>query len=102
MITNWRVMFMVGALPALLAFYLQLQGGRVARMARQPRSPAPGPQIALRLRAPGVHLQASLGYLPIFLFLILLMTAFTSFSHGTQDLYPTFLPTTASATPTSA
>jgi SHS family lactate transporter-like MFS transporter len=32
-----------------------------------------------------------LGYLPSFLFLVLLMTAFTSFSHGTQDLYPTFL-----------
>ena len=30
-------------------------------------------------------------YLPSFLFLVLLMTAFTSFSHGTQDLYPTFL-----------
>jgi SHS family lactate transporter-like MFS transporter len=32
-----------------------------------------------------------IGYLPAFLFVILLMTAFTSFSHGTQDLYPTFL-----------
>src|SRR6185437_3623348 len=29
--------------------------------------------------------------LPVFLFIIVLMTAFTSFSHGTQDLYPTFL-----------
>jgi SHS family lactate transporter-like MFS transporter len=32
-----------------------------------------------------------LGYLPTFLFVIVLMTAFTSFSHGTQDIYPTFL-----------
>ena len=30
-------------------------------------------------------------FLPAFLFLVVLMTAFTSFSHGTQDLYPTFL-----------
>ena len=30
-------------------------------------------------------------YLGSFLFLILLMFAFNSFSHGTQDLYPTFL-----------
>jgi SHS family lactate transporter-like MFS transporter len=29
--------------------------------------------------------------MPIFLFLVVLMAAFTSFSHGTQDLYPTFL-----------
>jgi SHS family lactate transporter-like MFS transporter len=32
-----------------------------------------------------------LKFLPTFLFLILLMTAFMSFSHGTQDVYPTFL-----------
>ena len=30
-------------------------------------------------------------FLPPFLFLVLLMTAFMSFSHGTQDVYPTFL-----------
>ena len=30
-------------------------------------------------------------FLPTFLFLIVLMTAFMSFSHGTQDVYPTFL-----------
>jgi SHS family lactate transporter-like MFS transporter len=30
-------------------------------------------------------------YGPTFLFLILLMTGFNAFSHGTQDLYPTFL-----------
>ena len=32
-----------------------------------------------------------LEFLPTFIFLILLMTAFMSISHGTQDLYPTFL-----------
>jgi hypothetical protein len=30
-------------------------------------------------------------FLPTFLFLVVLMTAFMSFSHGTQDVYPTFL-----------
>ena len=34
-----------------------------------------------------------LAFLPTFLFLVLLMTAFMSFSHGTQDVYPTFLLT---------
>jgi len=32
-----------------------------------------------------------LTYLGTFAFLVVLMFAFTSFSHGTQDLYPTFL-----------
>jgi SHS family lactate transporter-like MFS transporter len=35
--------------------------------------------------------QRLLEFLPTFLFLVLLMTAFMSFSHGTQDVYPTFL-----------
>jgi SHS family lactate transporter-like MFS transporter len=43
-----------------------------------------------------VHLKE---FLPTFLFLILLMTAFMSFSHGTQDLYPTFLAVSAKLTP---
>jgi MFS transporter, SHS family, lactate transporter len=38
-------------------------------------------------------------FLPTFLFLVLLMTAFMSFSHGTQDVYPTFLATQAKLTP---
>jgi SHS family lactate transporter-like MFS transporter len=35
--------------------------------------------------------QGILAYLSSFLFVVLLMFAFTSFSHGTQDIYPTFL-----------
>jgi SHS family lactate transporter-like MFS transporter len=40
-----------------------------------------------------------LHFLPTFLFLVLLMTAFMSFSHGTQDLYPTFLTVYAKLKP---
>jgi SHS family lactate transporter-like MFS transporter len=40
-----------------------------------------------------------LAFLPTFLFLVLLMTAFMSFSHGTQDVYPTFLGTQARLSP---
>jgi SHS family lactate transporter-like MFS transporter len=40
-----------------------------------------------------------IAFLPTFLFLILLMTAFMSFSHGTQDVYPTFLGTYVKLTP---
>ena len=39
----------------------------------------------------GARTQLLLRFLPTFLFLVLLMTAFMSFSHGTQDVYPTFL-----------
>jgi SHS family lactate transporter-like MFS transporter len=91
MMTNWRVMFMLGALPALLAFYLQfkVEESPIWLASRDRRRLAP------KLRFDFARVEAiwktSIGYLPSFLFLVVLMTAFTSFSHGTQDLYPTFL-----------
>ena len=91
MMTNWRVMFMVGALPALLAFYLQykVKESPVWLASRDLRHTAP---ILVFDFARVQHIvKLSLRYLPSFLFLVVLMTAFTSFSHGTQDLYPTFL-----------
>ncbi|MCU1324071.1 MAG: major facilitator superfamily 1 [Acidobacteriaceae bacterium] len=88
MFTPWRVMFMIGTLPALLAFYVRFSvkespawlAGQEAR-AEERRNPQPK----------GVKRKEMLTYLPSFLFLVVLMTMFTSFSHGTQDLYPTFL-----------
>ncbi|CAN5650656.1 MFS transporter [soil metagenome] len=88
MFTPWRVMFMIGTLPALLAFYVRFSvkespawlAGQEAR-AEERRNPKPK----------GVKRKEMLTYLPSFLFLVVLMTMFTSFSHGTQDLYPTFL-----------
>ena len=56
----------------------------------------PGPR-ALSARAG--DLTCLMAFLPTFLFLILLMTAFMSFSHGTQDVYPTFLGTYVKLTP---
>jgi SHS family lactate transporter-like MFS transporter len=86
MFTPWRVMFMIGALPALLAFYLRLY---------VKESPAWLESRELRrsgaARSGGLSLAAIMKFLPAFLFIVVLMTAFTSFSHGTQDLYPTFL-----------
>jgi SHS family lactate transporter-like MFS transporter len=87
MLTPWRVMFMIGALPALLAFYMQF---KVAE------SPIWEAERKKRLaegtgRRSTLTFKQFLAYLPTFLFLVLLMTVFTSFSHGTQDLYPTFL-----------
>lgn len=88
MLANWRVLFMIGALPALLAFYLNYQVEESPAWLATHRGH--GSSAAAQVR-PRVELKVLFGYLPIFLFLILLMSAFTSFSHGTQDLYPTFL-----------
>src|SRR5580658_1507889 len=78
---GWRGMFVIGALPAFLVIYIRstvdespawLQG-RVAKGAGSGLS-----RDALKFVGP-------------FLLMTVLMFAFTSFSHGTQDLYPTFL-----------
>ncbi len=81
---GWRGLFMIGAAPALLVFFI-----------RSGVEESPVWLAARRQHAAGVRPSPLLGrlwtYAPTFLFLILLMTAFTSFSHGTQDMYPTFL-----------
>jgi SHS family lactate transporter-like MFS transporter len=77
---GWRGMFILGALPALLVLFIR---------AKVEESPAflaganakQGPGIARMLRDNSGR----------FLYVVLLMTAFNFFSHGTQDLYPTFL-----------
>ena len=78
---GWRGMFVIGALPAFLVIYIRTKvdespawlQGRVARDAES-------------------HLLKDIvTYLGTFTFLVVLMLAFNSFSHGTQDLYPTFL-----------
>ncbi len=84
---GWRGLFMLGASPALLVFYVQarVEESPVWLAAdRKRRSDPPGESYAKKI--------ASLkSFVPTFLFLIVLMTAFMSFSHGTQDVYPTFL-----------
>jgi SHS family lactate transporter-like MFS transporter len=96
---GWRGLFILGATPALLVFYVQ------ARVAESPVW-LEGKRNRLALAVGGVRPSrlstdwASLrAFLPTFLFLVLLMTAFMSFSHGTQDVYPTFLATQARLTP---
>lgn len=81
---GWRGMFLVGAIPALLVFYI---GGRVEE------SPAWKQGKALEAKTlPSMGLKRGvMQYAGTFIFLVLLMTGFNAFSHGTQDLYPTFL-----------
>ena len=89
---GWRGLFILGATPALLVFYVQ------ARVAESPVWLARGRSgwLVLQVRSAPMRPLLRLDYwhfLPTFLFLVLLMTAFMSFSHGTQDVYPTFLLT---------
>ena len=80
---GWRGMFAIGALPVLLAVYIYFKvdespvwlasRGAGDRSARTKIWPA----VAKNWR--------------VLLFALILMSAFNYFSHGTQDLYPTFL-----------
>jgi len=74
---GWRGMFMVGVLPAFLVLYIRRN---------VEESPTWKQHIAQSGPKPGIK-----GHWGLFIYVILLMTAFNSFSHGTQDIYPTFL-----------
>ena len=76
---GWRGMFFVGIAPALLVFLIRMHveesptfvAGRGRKRANPFRELARNWKIAL--------------------YMIVLMAAFNAYSHGTQDLYPTFL-----------
>jgi MFS transporter, SHS family, lactate transporter len=86
---GWRALFVVGALPAFLVLYIR---------AHVPESPT-----WLRQRLVLSEVEGStINFWPnlieilkrhwlLFLYVILLMTAFNAMSHGTQDQYQTFL-----------
>jgi SHS family lactate transporter-like MFS transporter len=84
---GWRGLFIMGATPALLAFYVQ------TRVAESPVWLAAAQKRKSRVALGEVAAwpRELMRFLPTFLFLVVLMTAFMSFSHGTQDVYPTFL-----------
>jgi len=92
---GWRGLFMLGALHALLVFYVhvRVQESPVWLAADRKRRPDPV-RTAFRQKLGLIS-----SFTPTFLFLVLLMTAFMSFSHGTQDVYPTFLEVQMKLTP---
>ena len=77
---GWRGMFMVGAAPALLVLFIRRNVEEspafVARHTRQARAD---------------FFSVARQHVGRLIYVVLLMTAFNFFSHGTQDLYPTFL-----------
>ncbi len=81
-IFGWRGLFVAGALPAGLVIYIR---------ARVPESPVWERQRHERKRTPVNVPRLIKEHGVLFLYAVLLMTAFNYMSHGTQDLYPTFL-----------
>jgi len=86
---GWRGMFVIGALPAFLVIYIR---------SKVDESPAwlQGQVSSKSESRLGRDIVANIG---LFLFLVLLMFSFNSFSHGTQDIYPTFLHANLRFTP---
>ena len=79
---GWRGLFVAGALPAFLVIYIR------ARVPESPvwqrnrvRSERPRIKMSIFIRQHGA----------LFVYAALLMTAFNYMSHGTQDLYATYL-----------
>ncbi|MCU1303389.1 MAG: Sialic acid transporter (permease) NanT [Candidatus Sulfotelmatobacter sp.] len=78
---GWRGMFVVGALPAFLIIYIR---------SKVEESPA-WVQGRISRESESRFGKDIFTYVGTFIFLVVLMFSFNSFSHGTQDLYPTFL-----------
>lgn len=77
---GWRGMFLIGALPIVLLPYIWF---------KVPESPV---WLAARARKESTALLPVLrSHWKLCIYLVLLMACFNFFSHGTQDLYPTFL-----------
>jgi len=76
---GWRGMFMVGVAPALLVLLIRIH---------VKESPV---FEAQRKKRPARPIAELFSHWKIALYMIVLMAAFNAFSHGTQDLYPTFL-----------
>ena len=82
----WRVLFLVGAVPSLLLLVLLRKVDESPAWLAQRKAAQSGARG--KRRSGGMEIVKNL---PSLLALTVLMTAFMSFSHGTQDLYPTFL-----------
>jgi SHS family lactate transporter-like MFS transporter len=76
---GWRPMFFIGGLPALLGLFVRfkVKESEVWKKTRQPNWSSLGREIVSHWK--------------LFLYLTLLMMMMNFASHGTQDMFPTFL-----------
>ncbi|MBV9269373.1 MAG: MFS transporter [Acidobacteriaceae bacterium] len=76
---GWRPLFFLGGLPALLALFVRfrVQESEVWRQTKRESWRQLGSAITANWK--------------LFLYLVVLMTGMNMASHGTQDMYPTFL-----------
>jgi SHS family lactate transporter-like MFS transporter len=112
---GWRGLFMIGIIPALLILYIRKNVPESPGWKRDVASSTLGaPELAVAalylvsigswVFLPAGPLRYAVLALPVLgvlygfrkhwmlaLYAVLLMTAFNFFSHGTQDIYPTFL-----------
>jgi SHS family lactate transporter-like MFS transporter len=77
---GWRGMFMVGIIPAFLVLYIR-------------RSVDESPVFAKMIDGAEAHdfMRQLKNHWGLFLWAVVMMTCFNFFSHGSQDIYPTFL-----------
>jgi MFS transporter, SHS family, lactate transporter len=78
---GWRGMFALGILPALLVLFIRRHVPESPVWEEGARAATPRPGLLETMR----------GRWKLFAYLVVLMMAFNMFSHGSQDLYPTFL-----------
>jgi len=81
-LVGWRGMFIISAGSALLVLYIRYG---------VEESPAWAAGSAPQRASATVLWRAVRDYFPRLCYLVLLMACFNAFSHGSQDLYPTFL-----------
>jgi SHS family lactate transporter-like MFS transporter len=86
---SWRGLYIVGIVPALLVLYIR-------SFVKEAPAFRPGTRAT---EGRGDIIGAFLRNPLIFIYAIVLMTAFNCMSHGTQDLYPTFLQKQRGFTP---
>jgi SHS family lactate transporter-like MFS transporter len=115
---GWRGLFVAGALPAFLVLYIRTRVPESPAWLRRERAKNFLPTVLRELAVPTVMLLLAVGafiegyrimvvcvvivaiilaillkpkHWVLFLYVIVLMTAFNAMSHGTQDMYQTFL-----------
>ena len=79
---GWRGMFVISSASALLVLYIRYG---------VEESPAWRAGTAPQRASPAALWRGAREHLPTLAYLVLLMACFNAFSHGSQDLYPTFL-----------